>query len=38
MGGKTIGKELMTDYIKRVLPNIDVSKILSSNIFIRLLY
>lgn len=38
MRGKTIGKELMTDYIKRELPNIDVSKIQPSNIFIRLLY
>lgn len=33
MRGKTIGKELMTDYIKRELPNIDVSKIQPSNIF-----
>ena len=33
MRGKTIGKELMTDYIKRELPNIDASKIQPSNIF-----
>lgn len=33
MRGKTIGKELMTDYIKRELSNIDVSKIQPSNIF-----
>ena len=33
MRGKTIGKELMTDYIKRELPNIDVGKIQPSNIF-----
>lgn len=33
MRGKTIGKELMTDFIKRELPNIDVSKIQPSNIF-----
>ena len=33
MRDKTIGKELMTDYIKRELPNIDVSKIQPSNIF-----
>lgn len=33
MRGKTIGKELMTDYIKRELPNIDVCKIQPSNIF-----
>ena len=33
MRGKTIGKELMTDYIKRYLPNIDVSEIQPQNIF-----
>lgn len=33
MRGKTIGKELMTDYIGRELPNIDVSKIQPQNIF-----
>ncbi len=33
MKGKTVGKELMTDYIKRELPNIDISKISPHNIF-----
>ncbi len=33
MKDKTVGKELMTDFIRKELPNVDVSKILPQNIF-----